>query len=239
MNTVLFDLDGTLLPMNQDAFMNTYFHALGSRLDSAGFNSKKVLNAIHAATEAMYQNDGQTTNEAVFMKKFRLLNPVKDENKFLNVMENFYKKDFEAAKSDTKPSPYVAKTVALLKKKGYRLAIATNPLFPEVAISKRIQWAGLNKRDFDWVTTYENSCFSKPNLHYYRQLIQSLGKRPKDCLMVGNDTLEDLCSVKIGVDVFLINEYLIDRNHVDLTDYNQGDWEAFYEFANSLPVICS
>ncbi len=32
MNTFLFDLDGTLLPMDQDAFMEAYFHALSLKM---------------------------------------------------------------------------------------------------------------------------------------------------------------------------------------------------------------
>jgi hypothetical protein len=55
--------------------------------------------------------------------------------------------------------------------------------------------------------------------------------------MVGNDVDEDMCVMKLGVDVFLIKDCLINRSHSDITDYKQGSWEAFAEYVEDLPYI--
>ena len=165
MDTILFDLDGTLLPMNQEDFLDTYFKALRSRLEGAGYDADLILNAINEGTRAMIQNDGKVTNEEVFMKVFKEKTGDSFSKRLIRVINKFYQKDFDVAKLNTKPTPYASKCVSMLKRKGYKLAVATNPVFPEIAISKRIEWAGLCQNDFDWITTYENSFYTKPNLH--------------------------------------------------------------------------
>lgn len=40
MNTVLFDLDGTLLPMDQEAFIRLYFGALTQKFPHMGLNRR-------------------------------------------------------------------------------------------------------------------------------------------------------------------------------------------------------
>ena len=47
MNTVLFDLDGTLLPMDMKEFTDTYMLLLKSHLESAGYEA----DAVHPASD--------------------------------------------------------------------------------------------------------------------------------------------------------------------------------------------
>ena len=70
MNTVLFDLDGTLLPMNMDDFMDTYFKALESRFETLGFDPEKIKKCLWAGTKAMVANEGYITNEECFWNVF-------------------------------------------------------------------------------------------------------------------------------------------------------------------------
>ena len=44
--TVLFDLDGTLLPMDQNAFIKAYFGGLARRLAPHGYDPQKLIDAI-------------------------------------------------------------------------------------------------------------------------------------------------------------------------------------------------
>ena len=41
LNTILFDLDGTLAPFNQDEFIRAYFGALTRRLAPMGYNGRE------------------------------------------------------------------------------------------------------------------------------------------------------------------------------------------------------
>ena len=67
---VLFDLDGTLLPMNQHVFTKKYFGLIAEKLVLYGYESEALINAIWAGTVAMVKNDGANTNEAVFWNTF-------------------------------------------------------------------------------------------------------------------------------------------------------------------------
>lgn len=67
---VLFDLDGTLLPMDQDIFVKAYFGALCKKLAPLGYEPKRVVDTIWRGTEAMVKNDGSCLNREVFWNVF-------------------------------------------------------------------------------------------------------------------------------------------------------------------------
>ena len=102
---------------------------------------------------------------------------------------------------------------------GYDVALATNPIFPSIATRKRISWTGLSYDDFSLVTTYENSSYCKPNLKYYEEILNKLGYKPEECLMVGNDVVEDMIAKKLGMKVFLLPNCLINKNNEVLKQY--------------------
>ena len=116
-----------------------------------------------------------------------------DEHKF----EEFYINDFPLVKQSCGFDENANKTIKILKNAGYRVVLATNPLFPKIATKQRIEWAGLEFDDFELVTTYENSCYSKPNLGYYEEILNKINCQPKECLMVGNDVSEDMIAKKL------------------------------------------
>lgn len=244
MNTVLFDLDGTLLPMDMKEFTDTYMLLLKNRLISTGYDADEIIAGIWVGQKAMVQNDGMITNEECFWKSFELYmtkGEGKLETKFKRKLEKemtkFYKEDFGVARYITHPDDTVAECVDILKNKGYQVVVATNPIFPEVATLERLSWAGVNAEDFSLITTYENSCYSKPNPDYYRFLLKMLDKDPEDCLMVGNDVHEDMCAGKIGMDVFLMNGYVVNEFNEDTFDYKQGNWSVFKEYISNLPNL--
>ena len=59
---VLFDLDGTLLPMDLDVFIKGYFSALTKGMASRGFDAKRFSKALLSGVDAMMNNEGQDTN---------------------------------------------------------------------------------------------------------------------------------------------------------------------------------
>jgi len=244
MNTVLFDLDGTLLPMDQQAFTDTYFKALSGRFRHSDYDSIKIVDAIWQGTKAMIANDGFRTNEEIFWHTFRneytpggrRLDKA-EIKKIERILMKFYKKDFAVTRLNTWPTPYAWECISTLKNKGYQVVVATNPFFPDVATRQRIEWAGLNPDDFSLITTYENSCFCKPNLNYYRHVLKMLDKDPVDCIVVGNDVEEDMCAMELGIDVFLIDECLINNDNEDISMIKRGDWKTFKEFVDSLPNL--
>jgi FMN phosphatase YigB (HAD superfamily) len=71
---VLFDLDGTLLPMDQDTFIKAYLGGLVGLLSPHGYKAEDVASALWASTRAMMKNDGSMTNENRFWQSFSQMN---------------------------------------------------------------------------------------------------------------------------------------------------------------------
>ena len=231
--TVFFDLDGTLLPMDQDTFVKSYFQGLAQKLSPLGYEPKQLFASIWDGTRAMVMNDGSRTNEEAFWdcfcriygEKARLDEPVFDA---------FYHTDFQKVAGSCGFTPKAAETVALCKTLGLRTVLATNPIFPAIATQSRIRWAGLKPEDFELYTTYENSRFCKPNPAYYQSLLTALDLQPQECLMVGNDVGEDMIARKLGMEVFLLTDCLINKSGGDVSDYPHGSFEELMQWLRQM-----
>ena len=68
--TVLFDLDGTLLPMDQMRFVEVYLELLAKKLAPFDYDPQALGQAIWQGTRAMMKNTGEKTNETVFWDTF-------------------------------------------------------------------------------------------------------------------------------------------------------------------------
>lgn len=227
--TILFDLDGTLLPMDQDLFTKTYFKELAIKLAPLGFDPQALAVNIWAGVAAMVKNDGSVTNEEAFWQAFSHIYG-ETVRQYIPVFEEFYANEFQKAKKVCGFSPKSKELVEKLKEAGYQVVLATNPIFPAIATQSRIRWAGLEPEDFLWYTTYENSSFSKPNPKYYEEIMGKLGLDPKTCLMVGNDVIEDGAAKALGMDVFFLTDCLINKEERDISQEPHGSFgelEAF------------
>lgn len=230
---VLFDLDGTLLPMDNDVFTRGYFKLLARKLAPYGYDAKELIDGIWAGTAAMVKNDGKRKNEQVFWEKFSSVFGEKClEHK--PVFDEFYKIDFQNAKQCCGFNLGSAAAVKAAKGRGFRVALATNPIFPAVATESRIRWAGLDPDDFELYTSYENSRFCKPNPDYYREIVKKLQILPEQCLMVGNDVDEDMIAKELGMKVFLLSDCLINKSAKDLSDYPQGSFDELIKFLSKI-----
>ena len=127
-------------------------------------------------------------------------------------------------------TPYAKKTIDLLKSRGVRLIVATNPIFPKAATYRRIEWAGLNPNDFEYITVYDNCSTCKPNLNYYADICSFCGIKPEESLMTGNDVDEDMCASRLGFNTFLITDCLINRKNKDISVYRNGSFKDYYAF---------
>lgn len=233
---VLFDLDGTLLPLNEKLFIELYFGKLGKKFTAFGYDPKSIVNAVWAGTKAMLENDGTNTNEEVFWPAF-FRHVEGDHDFFESTFLNFYTYDFDIIQMALNPSTTPRKIIDELKRKGYLVLLATNPLFPRIATEKRIRWAGLDPTDFEFVTTYENFSYSKPNLGYYKSLLEKHHLNACECLMVGNDAHEDMISSTLGLDVFLLTDCLNNEFEIDINQYKNGSMDCLYEYIIALPEV--
>jgi HAD superfamily hydrolase (TIGR01549 family) len=116
----------------------------------------------------------------------------------------------------------IVEIVQIFKKNNFKMVIATNPLFPKKAILQRIKWAGLDPEQFSYITCYEEMHYSKPNVEFYREIVDELDLNPAECIMIGNDVQEDMIAGKLGMTTYLVDDYIIDHNDDDINPNWRG-----------------
>ena len=211
--TYFFDLDGTLLPMDQDQFVHSYFSRLAKKM-AGKIDPKQLVDTIWKGTGAMVTNDGRATNEQVFL--------------------DYYRNEFNEAVEACAPTPLANKIVKRFKEKGYTLVLATNPIFPRIATENRIRWAGLDKNDFDWITTFEVCRYCKPNPKYYEEILTRLNLDPKQCVMIGNDVKEDMTARSLGMEGWLITDCLLNTENLPVECEFEGTLAKLQEKIETL-----
>ena len=231
--TVFFDLDGTLLPMDQEVFVKNYLGRMARKMAPYGYDPDTLVKAIWTGTGAMVKNDGSALNETVFWNVFSKFFD-RDTRVDEPLFEEFYRVEFQEVRHDCGFDPRARETIREIKEMGLSAVLATNPLFPAIATLSRVKWAGLNPEDFDLITTYENSRYCKPNPDYYREILGKLNCTGEQCLMVGNDVTEDMVARDLGCQVFLLTDCLINKETKDISQYPHGSFPEMMDYIRSL-----
>ena len=234
LKALLFDLDGTLLPMDQAVFMKDYFGRLLRRLIPLGYTPDVFHAAMKAGIAAMVQNDGSRTGEEAYWDAYVAVSGT-DLDKELPLLDDFYANEFDQVSASCGYTPKAAELVHSLKARGIRVILATNPLFPRIATEKRIRWAGLEPEDFEFFTAFEDIGFCKPNPAYYKEVLRRAELDATDCLMVGNDVAEDMMAGAVaGLRGFLLTDCLINTPNADVDQYPHGSFEELNAYIDSL-----
>ncbi len=204
--TLLLDLDETLLDSNIDIFLPAYFKKLAGFL-AQWVEPERFIKELLIGTNLMNQNERpDLTLEQVFDQYFFPAIGV-DRAVLQPAIERFYDEVFPSLKEFSAPRPEAVAMVECAFERGWRVVIATNPLFPRKAIEHRLRWANLppEKYPFTLITTYETSHFSKSVSAYYPEILGNLGWPSDPVVMVGDDPLMDVDSAsKAGLPVFWV-----------------------------------
>jgi FMN phosphatase YigB (HAD superfamily) len=212
--TLLLDLDDTLLDTNMDSFLAAYFQAFSAYL-SPYIEPSLMLSALIKGTQKMMADlDPRTTLREVFdpefFPRFDISREVLTER-----IDEFYRSVFPTLGYVTRKNEQAVPFVEWALDQGYRLAIATNPLFPQAAIHHRMRWAGLppEKYPFEVVSAYEEFHFSKPHAAYYAEMAGRMGWPEGPIIVVGNDVKADLMPAQVvGFPTFWIVSEKADEN---------------------------
>ena len=232
-DAILFDLDGTLLPMDNDVFTKAYLMNLSMMAERVGgYDRDLFLKAMWKGVSAMVKNDGSRKNEEVFWETAaQILGD--DILEQIPAFDNFYQNEFHETKKFTGPNPLVKEAIALAREHAPKVILATNPLFPTVAVHARMGWVGMEPELFDWITDYSNSYTCKPNPAYYLEICKKFDLDPKKCLMIGNNAQEDVEAGRAaGMDTFLVTDWLI--NSGEMPDCPQGTFEDLIAYLKQL-----
>ena len=252
-STLLFDLDNTLILFDEQAFIPVYgkqVHAYFiEEIPSYEVFMKLFLQSTHSMLQKVPQ--GFTNNEkfaANFAPKVNL-----SEEEIWKRFIHFYENGFDKLKDIIKTAPKAQELLLFASKHFDNIVAATNPLFPAIANEKRLEWGGISSAIIPWleITSADNYYYAKPHLEYYEELLKNINKTPSECLMVGNDEVNDMVAGQLGIQTFLIKseetEFTkIIRTNLDDAANNfpfddSGSLEEFYgnvrEFIETRNII--
>jgi FMN phosphatase YigB (HAD superfamily) len=202
--TLLFDLDDTLLDTNLETFVPAYFQALTQCLENRVLPTVMLRALIRGMSLMNESADPVRTLQEVFERDFYANLRIPKEALTAD-LEQFYDDVFPDLARHTRPRPEAVPLVNWALNRGYRVAIATDPLFPRKATFHRLRWAGFEPEQFEAVSSFEDFHFSKTHPAYYAEMLGRLGWPEGPVLMVGNDVERDLRPAhRLGLKTFLV-----------------------------------
>ncbi len=231
-NTLFFDLDGTLLDFVEKEFTDRYialvFKYFEDLLPKDVFY-KGFWDGTHAL---MTHNQPDKLVLESFFETFGKISGLPREitqQHFTNFYSNEFKTIGEIASSN-----YAKEILEAARKKGIKVVLATNPVFPAIATQVRLAWIGLNFDDFIHVSHAENSYYCKPDPEYYNTLLSIAGSNPEETLMVGNHYLYDMSAKGVGIKTWMIKKNQLGEEYKDKfqIDY-QGPMSQLVDLINS------
>ena len=235
LDAILFDLDGTLLPMDNDEFTKVYLARLAKTAAGWGnYEPEKMVAALWAGVRSMVKNDGSKKNVDAFWATFSETYG-RDCSGDIPKFDAFYKNEFMEIISITAPTELAKLAVDAARKKAKYVILASNPIFPRVATDMRMSWTGLSGDMFDHVTDYSNSGFCKPNPEYYRDILKRFDIAPEKCVMIGNDVDEDLEASRLAgiTSQYIVTDYILNRKEKEIT-CPSGTYSDMIKYIESL-----
>ncbi len=200
----LIDLDGTLLKANPLFIFANIFYILKNFFPVLGF---KTFRIVTAGMRALLENDGSSTN---FEQLSRTL--AEHSRKDLSrALWNFYRRDFPKLGSMCSPIPEAVKKLREFKAKGHSLYLTTNPIWPEECVHLRLKWAGLEPEFFNGITHSQNWHSCKPNVQYYKEVLERWQLEPKNCILIGDDVHKEGPAAELGIKVLILNTSAADK----------------------------
>lgn len=233
---VWFDLDGTLVDVDMQAFVPAYLQRLAKRMVSCA-DPRRTAMVMRTAVQAMLSRErGSRPLEELLY----------DELERVGIPRDCYRESLAACCGDelaelaplVRAHPLARTLVESCVQRGWQVLLATNPIFPRTVVDARLAWSGLSDLPFVRVTSYETAQACKPHRQFFDDLLAETGLVAEKCLMVGNDTEHDLAAGRVGMTTALLTPWQIDRPGVGFPADWQGDHvellQAFLGVADGL-----
>ncbi|MHA2226946.1 MAG: HAD family hydrolase [Candidatus Hodarchaeales archaeon] len=225
--TLLFDIDNTLLILDEQEFIKIYCSLIHRYFQKELSDLNKFVKFFLASTQKMIDKEPSHLDN---FSKFALDLESKigvPHTEIINRFSIFYQNEFEQVCRIMIPAEGVFPLLTFASQY-YLIVAATNPLFPSVANQRRLSISGLDRFSWEEITSAEHYHFSKPNIEYYEELLEKLGKKPSECIMVGNDPINDMIAGELGIHTFLVTSknLLHDKILKTKLDYQNMRFEA-------------
>ncbi len=235
-DTLLFDLDGTLLNVDMHQFIPAYLGGLAGCLPTKADPPQFIHNMLKRTMELIEQgSDGNLTNEAFYLQAAKEDMGIEAEH-FRSGLECFYAEELPHLAQHIQPLALAPEIITRCSEKNLRIIIATNPVFPLPITEARMKWGGIDQFEYLHISSYETSHHCKPHLAYFSELLDTFKLDPQQCLMIGNDTGHDLSASHLGIKTFLVDTWIIDRGNDFPPDF-RGNHLDLFRFLGHIPAI--
>lgn len=229
--SIFLDLDNTLLHNPDRGFVIEYLHLIDQffqkKCETTQVSKliRESIPQIHAST-AFHKTNHQ---ELLDLSAQHLPMPT---DKFHDTLIEFYQTAYTQLKPCTQTVSGVLDLIQDLQARSYSIVIATNPIYPQIAVETRLKWAGLGDKldDFEFITHSENMHFAKPSPEYYVELLARVGVEPDETLMIGDSLNNDIIPAQtLGIHTYHINEADISKNSGSLQELSAKIHEGWLE----------
>lgn len=231
---ILFDLDGTLLNIRMEAYIDAYIDGLARCFEDLADRMVFAEVLISSAYALLSNRDGEQTNEQFFLSLVASQLGIGREQ-MLERLQRFYRDGLTSLAELIRPFPQSRAIMQSCFDKNLKVALATNPVFPGPVVEARLRSAGLDDFPYHHISSYENSHYCKPNPRFFLDILAKLELDPSQAVMVGNDTHYDLPSPRTGIASFLVDTCLIDHGGLDRNATWRGDHNDLLQFVRRLP----
>ncbi len=226
---LLFDLDGTLIDFYFQDFIKIYLGAASQFFLDLIPNPEIFYKELLLSTDVMENtdNDNTTTLEDFlldFCPKFDV-----DCDKIQERFLQFYQTKYEVIKPLIETFEGALSLLQDIRSRypSLKIVLATNPVFPYIAIKQRMKWGGIPEDLFNLITHAQNSTYCKYNDKYWFEISEKMDIDPKKSLVIGNDGNRDMRAKKCGFRTFLLESNL--ENEEMITAETEPDYRGSIE----------
>jgi FMN phosphatase YigB (HAD superfamily) len=230
-SAVLFDLDNTLIFFDEREFFSRYMKSV-HRYFSDILSYDEMRTKFREVTFSMLNKPGDILNGDYFIKNFITGNGLKAEDCETR-FRKYYDEEFDSLSALVTFQENLHEMIVSIKDAGYKLVIATNPLWPEDVQIKRLAWAGLDNIHFDLITHAYNMHYIKPSWEYYWEIAEMIKLPPDECIMVGNDIVNDMAAISTGMKGFLVEGPDVKKENLPMSK----EIREKYNFSRNKPDL--
>ncbi|HOO74735.1 MAG TPA: HAD hydrolase-like protein [Tepiditoga sp.] len=189
---VFLDYDGTLIKTKEEIFQENYFKKF---LKHTGIKDNNIIRIILECTSELVKSTEEKENNLAFFMEKLSEKAGNTSEYWYNLFMEFYESEFSSLKTVIEPNYELLEAV---KSSDEKFIFASNPVFPQIAVRKRMDFIDMKEEDFLYVSFMENSKYCKPNKEYFEEVLNKLNIKSSECVMIG-DTDFDKASVNAGI----------------------------------------
>lgn len=189
---VLLDLDNTLLHNPDVAFASRF-----AQLWDQHFSAHGISDGVSLLRKSIQQaTNGQIHTRSIHTQLLKIIvsDTGKTEQYCEQLIADFYGSFYNELHPCIQPVQGALELIHALEELNLAVVIATNPIYPESAVMKRLKWAGLPDQSdaYAFVTSSENMHYAKPDPAYYAEIVARVGVEPDEALIIGDSSTNDI-----------------------------------------------